>query len=559
MSDRCTVFRFILFSALFFTSQVFSNQVSALTRFNLINAESGAVVQSNIAPSQQIVLGDVSAFNVSVQITDLKYDRIHFFTSNGHSQTESVAPYALCGDINGRYLDCSARAGFTSDFTLTAQAYSGNAPVGSAASIRVLVQQPQPTPVADAYFGLVDANTNQVTSTLASGSQLALPDNAKFNVNVRFLNITYDRVRFTTTGGAVREEGVSPYAACGDNNGDYFSCSGVSGFAGNFVLSAQAYSGGSPVGEPATLSVARGASGGGSAQATFGLIDADTDVQLASFFPGSQVVLQQNSAFNFNVQFSGVAYDRVKFNTSNGSSRQEGAAPYAACGDYSGNYLSCTGFSDDFTLTAQAFSGTKPVTMPATITVLVRDSVDDFTGGDLQPPVVTTQSGNQVVSEGSDVVLRISAMGSGILYQWYRDGVSIPGATANALSLNDVDSDDGGSYYCVASNAAGSTRSGTITVNVLAVAGSADVAISWSAPSSRMDGSWLSQTEIDTYRIYYGLTSESGYSNMIEVDGSNTRAVLQDLTFGEYKFALSTVDINRLESSLSELYVLRVQ
>ena len=83
MSDRCTVFRFILFSALFFTSQVFSNQVSALTRFNLINAESGAVVQSNIAPSQQIVLGDVSAFNVSVQITDLKYDRIHFFTSNG--------------------------------------------------------------------------------------------------------------------------------------------------------------------------------------------------------------------------------------------------------------------------------------------------------------------------------------------------------------------------------------------------------------------------------------------------------------------------------------------
>ena len=74
-----------------------------------------------------------------------------------------------------------------------------------------------------------------------------------------------------------------------------------------------------------------------------------------------------------------------------------------------------------------------------------------------------------------------------------------------------------------------------------------------------MDGSWLSQTEIDTYRIYYGLTSESGYSNMIEVDGSNTRAVLQDLTFGEYKFALSTVDINRLESSLSELYVLRVQ
>ena len=553
MSDRRIVFHLILCSIFFLSSQVVAS-----TRFNLIDVATNRIVQSNIEPSQQVVLGGLSAFNFSVEITDLSYDRIRIYTSSGHSQTERYAPYALCSDVSGDFLDCASHSGFSEDFTLTAQAYSGGTPVGSPASISVLQEAPDAA-AAEAYFGVIDSASDQVIASLSSGSQTVLANNANFNFNVRFLNLVYDRVRFSTNTGGGRQESAAPYAACGDNGGNYFSCSGVTGYTNNFILTAQAYFGNTPVGEAATLNVVRSSSGVVSGQSMFGLINADTNAQISSISGGGQMVVPENTAFNFNVQFAGITYDRVRFNASNGSSRQEGVAPYAACGDYSGDYLSCSGFSGAFTLTAQAYSGSTPASEPATISVVITDSLDDLDNGSLQAPVVTTLSGNQMVSEGSDVVLSISAAGSGIRYQWYKDGVGISGATGNQLSLYDVNSEDAGSYYCIASNAAGSTRSNSMSVNVLAVAPTASVAITWNPPTRRVDGSLLNVAEIDAYRIYYGLTSQSGYAQMVEVNGDNTQVILRDLPYGQYKFALSTMDNNRLESALSALSVLTVE
>ena len=98
-----------------------------------------------------------------------------------------------------------------------------------------------------------------------------------------------------------------------------------------------------------------------------------------------------------------------------------------------------------------------------------------------------------------------------------------------------------------------------MSLYVLAVAPTASVAITWNPPTRRVDGSLLNVAEIDAYRIYYGLTSQSGYAQMVEVNGDNTQVILRDLPYGQYKFALSTMDNNRLESALSALSVLTVE
>jgi hypothetical protein len=54
-------------------------------------------------------------------------------------------------------------------------------------------------------------------------------------------------------------------------------------------------------------------------------------------------------------------------------------------------------------------------------------------------------------------------------YQWQKNGVNIPGATAAAYNIPSVSAADTGTYVCVISNAAGSapTDKGFFTVAVL--------------------------------------------------------------------------------------------
>ena len=101
---------------------------------------------------------------------------------------------------------------------------------------------------------------------------------------------------------------------------------------------------------------------------------------------------------------------------------------------------------------------------------------------------ITTQPKTQLVRVGSTVSLSVAANGPGpLLYQWYKAGVAIPGATQSSHALSPVMTDSAGSYDMVVTSTAGTLRSSTavITVantdagglanlSVLATAGTAD-------------------------------------------------------------------------------------
>lgn len=91
--------------------------------------------------------------------------------------------------------------------------------------------------------------------------------------------------------------------------------------------------------------------------------------------------------------------------------------------------------------------------------------------GDLifMPPRVQPQPAKQVAYFGSNVCLRVEAVGSAPLsYQWYKQGLLLPGAVTAALTLTNLQwSDDGTAYSVVVSNAFGSVTSSLPPLTVL--------------------------------------------------------------------------------------------
>lgn len=82
-------------------------------------------------------------------------------------------------------------------------------------------------------------------------------------------------------------------------------------------------------------------------------------------------------------------------------------------------------------------------------------------------PLITTQPASQTVTAGSSVQLISTATGAPTpTLQWRRNGVDIPNAVNPVFTLPQTAWSDGGTYTCVATNAAGSTTSATATLIV---------------------------------------------------------------------------------------------
>lgn len=88
------------------------------------------------------------------------------------------------------------------------------------------------------------------------------------------------------------------------------------------------------------------------------------------------------------------------------------------------------------------------------------------------PPVIVTGPSARTVSVGDLVTFTVSATGTPVLsYQWQKEGVDIPTATANSYSILRAALTDAGKYSVVVTNASGFATSAVanLTVNVLPV------------------------------------------------------------------------------------------
>ncbi len=81
-------------------------------------------------------------------------------------------------------------------------------------------------------------------------------------------------------------------------------------------------------------------------------------------------------------------------------------------------------------------------------------------------PVIAENPVDVDVYEDATATFTVKATGDAIRYQWYKDGVMIPGATSATLTISKAQLDDAGDYYAVVSNLIGSVTSKSAKLTV---------------------------------------------------------------------------------------------
>ncbi|MCX6140450.1 MAG: immunoglobulin domain-containing protein [Candidatus Kapabacteria bacterium] len=92
-------------------------------------------------------------------------------------------------------------------------------------------------------------------------------------------------------------------------------------------------------------------------------------------------------------------------------------------------------------------------------------------------PTISTQPLSSDVQPGVTVVLRVSAAGQSLTYQWEFNGAPIPSAIADSLVLPAITSEQTGKYRCVVGSACGSTTSSEAVIKVGTVSIDPDILI----------------------------------------------------------------------------------
>ncbi len=88
-------------------------------------------------------------------------------------------------------------------------------------------------------------------------------------------------------------------------------------------------------------------------------------------------------------------------------------------------------------------------------------------GGGNSPPTIAAQPQSHSIATGGSVTFSVSASGSGLTYQWKRNGVALSGATSATFTISNVQSSHAGTYTVDITNSAGTTTSSSATLTLL--------------------------------------------------------------------------------------------
>lgn len=102
-----------------------------------------------------------------------------------------------------------------------------------------------------------------------------------------------------------------------------------------------------------------------------------------------------------------------------------------------------------------------------------------------------------------------------------------------------------------------SSTSGTSTASQ-PVNAKDSINLSWIAPSTRADGSYLSPNELAGYKVYMG-SSENDLAPLVDLnDDTVTQYTVNDLPAGSYYFAVSAYDGDGMESGYSQVILVHL-
>ena len=122
-------------------------------------------------------------------------------------------------------------------------------------------------------------------------------------------------------------------------------------------------------------------------------------------------------------------------------------------------------------------------------------------------PTISAGPQSATLPVGGNVVLSVTASGSGLTYQWLKSGIAIQGATTSSLSLTNVQDTDAGSYSVLVSNASGTATSNAGLITVIAPGG-------WGGQSSQNDDAHpISFTVAGSAQTLTQITAEGAFNS----------------------------------------------
>jgi len=112
--------------------------------------------------------------------------------------------------------------------------------------------------------------------------------------------------------------------------------------------------------------------------------------------------------------------------------------------------------------------GVAPERVPARMNahVVARAGANPSCISSCAAPNITASSGDLTRCPGQSATFSVSASGSGLSYQWRKNGVPIGGATASSYTIASVAGGDAATYSCVVSNGCGSDTSNGMVLTV---------------------------------------------------------------------------------------------
>ncbi|CAN5779971.1 hypothetical protein BH10BAC3_BH10BAC3_01050 [soil metagenome] len=159
---------------------------------------------------------------------------------------------------------------------------------------------------------------------------------------------------------------------------------------------------------------------------------------------------------------------------------------------------------------------------------------------------ISTQPASQTACKGDDVIFNVSATGTGLTYQWQKDGNDINGETGSSITLNNITATDGGSYDVVVNSTCSPaliSNPAVLTVNIApaitlqpssqTVCEGTDVTFNVNATGTDLtyqwqkDGNDLIGETSSSITLNNATTAEAG-SYTVTVNGACTPSVISD-------------------------------
>jgi len=146
-------------------------------------------------------------------------------------------------------------------------------------------------------------------------------------------------------------------------------------------------------------------------------------------------------------------------------------------------------------------------------------------------PEITQQPTSQVAcpGTGNSATFTVTATGTGLAYQWRKNGVEIPGATNPTYTISNVQASDVGAYSVKVTNVAGSVISSTVYLNTVvavepvatATCRNTPAVLSYEANGLSVTYQWYSNTTLSNTggTLISGATSSS-FSPAVNVAGT---------------------------------------